>query len=511
MNDSQKIKDLSEIIPQTTTFFYDQFGDAYAMITLHLHYEVYRIREHKFKEILTTWILDKDLLPSNERISQLQLICEAKAREASKFYTLYNRVAWQGEAILIDLCDDEHQVAKITKDKWIITTLTEPLFKRYNHMRPLQIQEGTYSDYKSFLDLMNFNDQDKRLIAVYIASCWIPGIPHTILIPTGAQGSAKSTAMKLIKSIIDNSIVPVLTLPNTKAELVQQLQHNYFANYDNCSEIQKWQSDNICRASTGEGLTKRELYTDDEDRIYSYMRCTAMNGINLPATEPDLLDRAILCTLERIEPKNRLEEIEVYNKYEQLAPKVRGYLLSTISQALKNIDNVRNELKGKLPRMADFTVWGEAIARAMNYEPMEFMKLYDENRSKQNKEAIASSIVGTLLLDYLAESEDWQNKNFLRITPNLLYSELKAKAGIYDLKAIRFPAAPNKLTQRLNTIKANLAELGIKFEKGREDKARFYEFSKSTVMTVSTVIDRLLSENDAHDDDDDTSKQALEK
>jgi hypothetical protein len=38
--------------------------------------------------------------------------------------------------------------------------------------------------------------------------------------------------------------------------------------------------------------------------------------------------------------------------------------------------------------MADFTVWGEAIARAMGCGPMVFVNAYKENIGKQNVEAI---------------------------------------------------------------------------------------------------------------------------
>jgi hypothetical protein len=40
--------------------------------------------------------------------------------------------------------------------------------------------------------------------------------------------------------------------------------------------------------------------------------------------------------------------------------------------------------------MADFSVWGEAAARAMSYEPMEFLAAFSE-KIKQPKYFLASS------------------------------------------------------------------------------------------------------------------------
>ena len=41
------------------------------------------------------------------------------------------------------------------------------------------------------------------------------------------------------------------------------------------------------------GAIKRELYTDDEDVIYNFIRCIGINGINIGGLKPDLLDRSI--------------------------------------------------------------------------------------------------------------------------------------------------------------------------------------------------------------------------
>ena len=46
------------------------------------------------------------------------------------------------------------------------------------------------------------------------------------------------------------------------------------------------------------------------------------------------------------------------------------------------------ELEGKLERMADFSFWGEAAARAMGYNPMEFLNAYSENLKNQSRDAI---------------------------------------------------------------------------------------------------------------------------
>ena len=101
------------------------------------------------------------------------------------------------------------------------------------------------------------------------------------MILLGEQGGAKSTLQELVRSLVDPSILKNLTFPSNENEFVQQLSHNYIVNYDNVSAIQEWISNLLCRAITGSSLSKRALYTNDEDFYYSFMRKIGINGIDL--------------------------------------------------------------------------------------------------------------------------------------------------------------------------------------------------------------------------------------
>jgi hypothetical protein len=129
----------------------------------------------------------------------------------------------------------------------------------------------------------------------------------------------------------------------------------------------------VCNAVTDVGNSKRKLYSDDEDVIVNYRRCIIINGINNNLTEPDALDRNILIEVDRIPSNSRKEESRVEIRFEELRAKLLGYILVTLVKTLQ----IKPGLElSHLPRMADFAVWGEAIARAMNYEPMEFIDVY---------------------------------------------------------------------------------------------------------------------------------------
>ena len=98
--------------------------------------------------------------------------------------------------------------------------------------------------------------------------------------------------------------------------------------------IRDWVSDLLCRAVTGSGFSKRVLYTDDDDFIYSLKRCVGFNGINLGATKADLLDRGLIIQLERV-AKEKWRKIEdIWKEFEEIRPQLLGYILDILVKVL---------------------------------------------------------------------------------------------------------------------------------------------------------------------------------
>jgi hypothetical protein len=60
-------------------------------------------------------------------------------------------------------------------------------------------------------------------------------------------------------------------------------------------------------------------------------------------------------------------------------------------------------------RMADFEYWGEAIARAMGYKPMDFVNAYRDNRKKQNVTVIEFNQFATTVVKFCKDQVDDNN------------------------------------------------------------------------------------------------------
>ncbi len=469
-------KQLIEIAESSADlFFLDQYGSAFARVLVGNHYETFPIMGSKFSYYITKQYFDyhngKEI-PNQESLNNAIRVLAAKIEFGNKRRTVNLRSAWgtNGE-IIYDLSNEEWRQIKITKAGWRIikSDYSEILFARFNQTSQVEPSRNYSLDiFDKYLDVMTISDQQRRLLLKVITVCYfVPDIPHPICIPYGEQGSCKSTFSEFQKRLVDPSKTNLLTIPKDKSEFVQQLHHNYLVAYDNTRYLPPWFSDEICKAVTGVGNSKRKLYSDDEDVIVNYRRCIIINGINNNLTEPDALDRSILIEFERIAKEQRKEESRIELQFEEIRPKLLGYIFDVLVRALQ----IKADLElTHLPRMADFAVWGEAIARAMGYRPMEFIDAYNKNIGKQNIEAIESNQLAQAIVKFVFSWYD-EEKQACWISPTFKVLENAnriAQSHSIDTTSKEWPKASNSLTKRLRPLLTNLREgLGIHIVLGR--------------------------------------------
>ncbi|MGI9009981.1 MAG: hypothetical protein ACR2F1_02190 [Nitrososphaeraceae archaeon] len=427
------------------------------------HFEVTSLRDKKMRLFLSNLYHSKyNKVINAEAISNVLTTLEAWAIFKGKTFPLHLRVTWTNpkikDSILYDLTDDNWKCIKITKNNsWeIIHKIDYPVFKRF-HESPQVLPDKAYDHniMNEFLDLTNIKESDNRLLTgVWIISTIIPYIPHPLFNIKGQKGGAKSTSQTLIKSLIDPSIIETLTVTSDKSEFIQQLDHNYIAFYDNLKVVPNWLAEEICKAVTGAGSSKRELYTVDNDFIRKYRRIIGFNSINVVFDEPDVIDRSINIDTDRIKPLSRKLEEEIYTKFEMLKPKLLGYIFDIVSKTLKIKDDIKSDLKN-LPRMADFAVWGEAISTAMGNEPLEFIKAYYRNIGKQNVEVVDAHPLAKAILISVNELEEIFQKNDSNSNANNIdeerIEEIK-NTFHFESNSYKWVISTTKYLQTLNNI-----------------------------------------------------------
>jgi hypothetical protein len=381
-------------------FFLDQYGAPYTTVRLSDHVETVAMNGKRFRNWVCKTKYDAtNTLLGSETLASVLNILKAKAEFENNTRNLYLRVAGSDKesfVIYYDLTNSKWEVIKITPDSWSIEK-SPVLFRRYSNqlMQPYPPVQYPTDIFDQFLKLLNVNDEDnKLLLKCYVISLFIPEIPKPILMLHGEQGSAKSSTLEeLIKLLVDPSVVRTLSFPRDINELIQKLHHNYIAYFDNISIIPGWISDELCRAVTGSGFTKRQLYTEDDDIIYSFKRCIGFNSINLGATKADLLDRGLIIHLERLAKEDVRKLEDIWQDFEKIKPRLLGYILDIIVKVLQVKKSQGGIELQDHPRMADFAELAEIISLAVWV------------------------ILGIISLKHITKTLDYRQKRHLRQIP----------------------------------------------------------------------------------------------
>jgi hypothetical protein len=438
--------------------FHDELGNNYLSLEAGDHNEIWGCRTKFVRNWLSNeyWNLTKSA-PNSEAIKNAIATIEGRAMFAGSQYKLHNRFALVNAEIWYDLTDEKWRAIKISESGWQIIDSPPIIFKRYSHSRPQIIPANSGGDVNVLLNYVNITDKQHRLLLlVYLVSCFIPDFGHPILVIFGSQGSAKSTLSKLLRIIIDPSSIEVASMPDNSKELIQTLAHHAFLFFDNVSYISEINSDILCKAVTGSGFLKRELYSDDEDIIYNLKKCMGINGINLIGTRPDLLERSLILELNRIEPENRKQEKELMDAFEKDLPVILGGVFDVLVKAIK----IKPAIKiSRLPRMADFAVWGCAISEALGYTQDDFMSAYRVNIERQTETVMNENIVATAIMSFMGNKDEWTGK------ASELLHQLNTQAFMDDVNTYEkyWPKASNILMRRLNELRVNLREIGITY------------------------------------------------
>ncbi len=467
-NISQKIYEFAKTKIKKLVVSDSDCNQVYALISNNSHIETLDLSNTKAK----AWIRYAYYKETGENHSDgaydsaISLIKSEAIMDNTKRETIYNRIAMLDDAIYYDLANSEWQAVKITKDSVDVLSLDEntPVFVRRQHQKPQLIPDfDNNKALTELIQLLRIQQQDKQIFKVHLITMFLEGVPVPIMPVLGEQGTIKTTLTKTIKQIVDPSGENVSSLPRKIEDLILRFNNRYLMNFDNISGFNQEVSDILCRAITGEGQSKRALYTDSDEVIYTYRRKIVLNGISPTLEYPDLRERTIKYETLPISESDRLTEEEYNKKFRDLLPGVLGQIFNVLSKALSSYPIVKAELK-KLPRMADFAIFGESISRVLGYTPNSFIDNYKARISYNSLDIIESYPIISLIEDFMKERDHYED------TVSNFYKEMCKLAEVAEIdiesRAVQFPAAPNKIKQHIQRLKPNLRLIGLEVDIG---------------------------------------------
>ena len=385
------------------TDLYCHGEDAYADVCMGGHRETLPVRSRGFERWLRRLYWERTGRGApREALTHAQENLDAQAARAGQ-RRVYQRTATHGGRLYIDLCDDSRRVVEIDSEGWrVLGDPPEVRFRRTKTAAPLPepVRGDPCEGLSALGRFLNMGDGDFVLCVAWLLASLKDTGPYPLLVLTGEQGSAKSTAAKLLRSLVDPARPPTMGMPRNERDAVIAARNRHVLAYDNLSGLPTWFSDTLCRLSTGEGYATRALYTDDEEVVMEASRPVILTGIENPSVRGDLTERSITIRLAPIADADRRTESELMAAFEEAVPVIFGALLDGLAEGLRRYGTVRLE---RLPRMADFCKWAVACEGAY-WPPGTFMDTYDDAQASATEDVLEASLIGPGLRQWLEGS-----------------------------------------------------------------------------------------------------------
>lgn len=453
MNQAAVLVDLAS----DAELFHNSDKDAFATISVNGHRETHSLRSSGFLQWLRKRYWEAEGKPArsqplHDAINTLasKAIFEGCERQVAV------RLAMHENAIYLDLLDSEWRAVGVTSAGWRVLSDPPVRFVRRRGMLalPVPVAGGRVDELRQFVNVPD--DDTWTLVKSWMLGALHPKNKYPILVVNGEHGSAKTTLSRMVRAMIDPNHTDLRSAPKDERDLMIAANNGWVVGFDNLSKIPDDLSDSLCRLATGGGFATRQLYTDDEEKLFNGARPIILNGIEELGTRPDLIDRVIHVSLPTISAQCRKPESDLWAAFYDARPRILGALLTAVSEALRNLPTVRLTT---LPRMADFAKWVVAGEPALSIAPAAFLRAYDENRTTGNQRALEVSTVAQALLSLMSEVECWRG------TPKQLLEELTARHT--DERARRrhdWPSHPRALCNALKRLAPSLRHAGVHVE-----------------------------------------------
>ena len=442
-------EDIIRFILERSEIFRDSEGNSFCEILGKSGRECYRTDSLSFSEWLQKEWWDREKLTISEyQLKSVQSFLGASGRFGENQREVSHRVGFLEEKVYIDLSDRDWRVIEIDEKGFREVSPSPVRFYRNHGDRSLPCP-GSGGDPDLLWNYVNLKEENRLLLLAWLLETYRSNTDFPVLELCGEQGSGKSISQNFLRELTDPNIVNLRSMPQKTDDLLVPAIHTHIVSFENVSHLSGELQDQMCVMSTGGGFSRRTLFTNSEESLFSLKRPIIINGITHLINRPDLLDRSILLELERIrERKSRDHLGKSFLKDRSL---IFSGLLELLVRVLGELPGIEIPAE-KRPRMIDFGLTGEALAKIKGHPPGFFLDLFRGNRMTGIHRSIQESGPGSSVMEWLAVNPDGYRGNLKRLLDIL---------EKYRQRGEHFPAYPAALSNSLKRLSGSLREIGI--------------------------------------------------
>lgn len=368
------------------------------------------------------------------------------------------RVAGRDDDMLVlDLGTMDGRAVTIRPEGWQVVPRSPVLFLRTDLTAPCPVPVPGGRLATTLLPLLNMPQDDRQLVAAIILSWLWPDIDHPVIYLQGQEGTSKSMAAELLRSLVDPSTVTKIRQPPRDEDWEVTIAGQWGILIDNLSSMPEWLSDAICLATDETGSIKRRKYSDQDLSVVRVRRCFILTSIDQVIQRGDLIDRTTVFEMQPLQSVRTKTEIR--REWEQSRPQALGALLDLACQVLRVLPDIRESGEYATERMAEFV----QIAAAMD-------KVAGTHVVQTFRRKVAEGIRSTVESDPFAVHLMHLSENGWTGSPQALFDTYKARLGRVG-SSDHWPKSPVSMGMRIRRISGILRKSGVLVEQTRGRKS----------------------------------------
>lgn len=464
----------------SATFFRTPRGTLHAAVEVHGRREVYNLPERGGD--FRAWLVNAygkmhGRAPSTTAITQALEFFRARARFDGEVHEVYTRLAYHAGKLYLDLGSETWECIEVDASGWRIIEKPPVYFRRTEGTGalPYPQRDGSLAELRPFVNVKS--DDQWRLVLAWVLGTLHPAGPYAHCEMTGPQGSAKTSATRYLRAIVDPGTPPVRRAPKDADDFMIAASNSWILALDNLSSIPDWLSDLLATLATGAGSGTRTKYTDAGETIFDAKRPAIFNGITDLATRGDLQERTVRIELQPLPTGKgqRKTETAMNTEYAKAQPRILGALLEAVSCALRRLPVVSCDA---LPRMADFAQWVTAAEPALGWEDGTFLRIFGANQADSAGTVLDADPIARAVVTFMEDKTRWQG------LASELHMQLAPHAP-HGPDAPNWPKAAHTLVGRLRRSAPAVAVAGITIETERKRDGSHVTISKTPPCDAS--------------------------
>ena len=397
--------------------------------------------------------------PSNDGLIGARRVLDMLAHDSGDVRELHTRAAYHEGAVFYELSPG--RVVRIDEHGWKLDNNPPVYFRAVKNLKSLPdpARGGRLKDFAEFVNLKT--DRDLRLFLTYVTLTPLAHVQRPILQTTGVMGAGKTTASRIVKRSLDPTNNEAVTID--RRDFLQKAAHCYVLMLDNQNSLPEWFQDMLCRLVTGESDSKRVLYTDEEDLVWSMQRAVLLNGINPPSERGDVQDRTLPIELERLDKRKRLPEDDFWMQFSLKHPELLGAVFDALAGALKERHTVK---LSERPRLADWGLYAAALYKSQGWGVETFVEDWKGVEETQQQGTLDGSIVAQAIILYM------KHKDRVELSAAKLHAAIeKHTEDDLDLTSDKtWPKTGRTLWKRIREVTPLLEAHGIRAYRSSSNK-----------------------------------------